>query len=101
MTEHRRGALWWLAKQSALARYVLINLKLQAYVLEFPLIRNLVLPAKADDRHSDVPSDADPQRMKISYSVIDAFFRDLPALVELPPERILFTLDGSSSTPAA
>jgi hypothetical protein len=97
LTEHRHGLLWWLAKHSALARYVLINLKLQAYVLELPLIRDLVLvrAAKADDRHGeDVPSDADSQRMKISYSVIDAFFRDLPAMVALPPERILFTLDG-------
>jgi hypothetical protein len=97
LTELRRGALWWLAKHSALARYLLINLKLQAYVLELPLIRDLALgrPAKAEDRHGeDVMSDADPQRVKISCSVIDAFFRDLPAMVELPAERILFTLDG-------
>ena len=32
--------------------------------------------------------------MNDSHAIIDAFFRDLPNLLELPPHRVTFTLDG-------
>ena len=37
---------------------------------------------------------ADPARVATSLAVIEAVFRDLPEIVGLPPDRVLFTLDG-------
>ena len=100
--EHRRGLLWSLAQRSALARYLLINLKLNAVGFEIPVLRNLFLgrPAMAATP-GEFAAERDAQRMKISYAVIDAFFRDVPQFVALPPQRIVFTLDGFHEPQAA
>src|SRR5262249_38809017 len=42
----------------------------------------------------NTPADASPQRVSDSLAAIDAFFRDLPEETGLPPDRVLFTLDG-------
>ena len=39
--------------------------------------------------------------MKDSLAALDAFFRDVPERVGLPPDRVLFTLDGFRSAAAA
>ena len=39
-------------------------------------------------------ADVDPPRVRASLEAIDAVFRDLPTTVGLPPDRILFTVDG-------
>ncbi len=87
----RRGALWTLAQQSALARYLLINLKLSVYVLNVPWLRGLLIgrPAYAQGAHT-----ADETRLANSHAVIDAFLRDLPRMVELAEGRIVLTVDG-------
>jgi hypothetical protein len=92
LMDHRPGTLWSLARKSALARYLLINLKLNGY-FSMRWVHELLLVRPAGAQVLP-PEDDDPARIKRSYAVIDAFFRDLPALVELPPERVLFTLDG-------
>jgi len=38
--------------------------------------------------------EASPKRVSDSLAAIDAFFRDLPVKTGLPPDRVLFTLDG-------
>ena len=35
-----------------------------------------------------------PARVATSLAAIEAVFRDLPEIVGLPPDRVLFTLDG-------
>ena len=94
---HNPGGLWILARQSALARYIFINLKFD-YIRFIAGFRDLFaflrpVAAQTIDRPMTAP-DADERRMKISYEAIDAFFRDLPRLLKLPPERVLFTIDG-------
>jgi hypothetical protein len=39
-------------------------------------------------------TDTSEARVRDSLAGIEAFFRDLPDLVGLPPDRVLFTLDG-------
>jgi hypothetical protein len=94
--EHRRSAPRSLALKSALARYVLINLQIDQVIHQTPFLKNLLTGsahAEAPGDH-DLPPDADAERMRVSYAVIEAFFRDLAAMVKLPPDRVLFTLDG-------
>ena len=43
----------------------------------------------------------DQKRVKDSLAALDAFFRDVPERVGLPPDRVLFTLDGFRSAAAA
>jgi hypothetical protein len=94
--EHHRSMLRSLALKSALARYLLINLRIDQVIHQTPFLERLVAtaahaqPPGADDP----PPGADAERMRISYAVIEAFFRDLATMVKLPPDRVLLTLDG-------
>jgi hypothetical protein len=55
----------------------------------------LRLAAAAGPRYAgNTDAQADPVRVKVSLAIIDAIFRDLPTIVSLPPDRVLFTLDG-------
>jgi hypothetical protein len=94
--EHHRSLLRSLVIKSALARYLLINLQIDKVIHQTPFLKGLVAsPAHAQaPRADDLPPDADAERMRISYAVIEAFFRDLAVMVKLPPDRVLFTLDG-------
>jgi hypothetical protein len=100
LTPHQRGFLWALAQKSALARYLLINLKIGPRIMATPwLTRLFVRPAQAET--ADQATDADPRRVRDSYAVIDAFLRDLPGMVELPRDRIVLLVDGFRSPEAA
>jgi hypothetical protein len=97
LVEHRPGWVIALARRSALARYLMINLKLHHYVFDINLLGQLIFgrPANAQPRYADNPAaQANPTRVRDSLAAIDAFFRDLPRLVALPADRVLFTLDG-------
>jgi hypothetical protein len=99
---HRRGVLWRIAQQSALARYLLINLHLGHHILNVPILRHLFIARPAHAGASIFDSEAERARLRDSYAVIDAFFRDLPRLVELPRDRVLLTIGGLKySEPAA
>ncbi len=39
-------------------------------------------------------AEPEPVRIRKSLAAIDAFFRDFPVEVGLPPDRVLFTIDG-------
>jgi hypothetical protein len=85
----RHGLIRTLARQSALARYLLINLRLGHYLQNEPWLHSLFFGrALAQD------ANADALRLERSYAVIDAFLRDLPRMVELPKDRVLLTVDG-------
>ncbi|HXW24867.1 MAG TPA: hypothetical protein VEK73_08985 [Xanthobacteraceae bacterium] len=94
--EYRQSALRSILSKSALARYVAINLKLEYFLQTMASWRSAAprqaaaTPARATgDAH-----DADARRLNISYAVIEAFFRDVHAMIDLPPDRILFLVDG-------
>lgn len=84
----QQGAMRTLARQSALARYLLINLRLGHYLLNEPWLRALFFgrPAFAQS--------ADAIRLERSLAAVDAFLRDLPRMVELPKERVVLIVDG-------
>ena len=94
--EHHRSLLRSLAIKSALARYLMINLQIDQVIHQIPWLKNLLVSSAGAQAlgADDVPPDSDAERTQISYAVIEAFFRDLATLVKLPPDRVLFTLDG-------
>jgi hypothetical protein len=96
LIEYRRSRFRALLSKSALARYLILNLRVEQTMRTLHLMRAnpwgraaMAAPGSAADA-----AVVDPQRMKISYAVIDAFFRDLRAMVDLPPDRVVFTMDG-------
>jgi hypothetical protein len=94
LVEYRPGLVRSLAYKSALARYVFFNLQL-ANTLRG--LKNLLFGSPAIDAPlyaGNTAADFDTGRMNASLAVIDAAFRDLPDIIGLPPNRILFTLDG-------
>src|SRR5947209_724877 len=98
LNPHRAGTLISLARHSALARYVIINLGIQNSLL-FALrpIGELIFgtPANAAPHYAgNTDASADEKRVQDSLAAIDAFFRDLPERINLPPDRVMFTLDG-------
>ena len=82
-----------LARHSALARYLIINLGIEDWlvcdprspmIFGSPRTRSRAMPA--------IPTSTDHKRVKDSLDALDAFFRDVPERVGLPPDRVLFTL---------
>jgi hypothetical protein len=95
-----------LAYRSALARYLLFNLKVGPHLFDPSGLGGLVQRAMANAGGAprfagNTASDADPARIAASLAVIEAFFRDLPGMAGLPPDRILFTVDGFRHPEAA
>jgi hypothetical protein len=94
LIEYRPGWLRSVFRHSSLAQYVFFNLQFantwsEIYSFFFGS------PAAAGPRYAgNTDAQADPVRVKASLAVIDAIFRDIPSIVGLPPERVLFTLDG-------
>jgi hypothetical protein len=94
--EYRQSTLRAVLSKSALARYLMINLKLEYFIQTLPLRHAPAPQASAAGTQTDAGTseDAEARRTRISLAVIDAFFRDLKAMVALPPDRILFLMDG-------
>src|SRR5436190_23310073 len=104
LTPHSAGTLISLARNSALARYVIINLGIQNRLFGIRWLGEMIFgkPAQAQPRYAgNTDASADEKRVRESLAAIDAFFRDLPERVGLPPERVLFTLDGFRYAAAA
>jgi len=95
--EHHPGWLKDLARESALARYMVMNLHLQESMSAVGKLDAWLFstPAKAAPRYAgNTEAAADPARVTASLAVIDAFFRDLPVMTGLPAQSVVFTLDG-------
>jgi hypothetical protein len=104
LNEHRAGTLISLARHSALARYVIINLGIQNRIFDIRPLGEMIFgkPANAQPRHAgNTDTSVDQKRVRDSLAALDAFFRDVPDRIGLPPERILFTLDGFRYAAAA
>jgi hypothetical protein len=85
---YRPGWLRGVVRESALARYLLFNLGLDRPLITARLIASVAPTGSA------FAADADSARLSAAEGVARAFFRDLPRLSGLPPERVLFVMDG-------
>jgi len=94
--EHRPGWIKDLARQSALARYIVMNLNLQDVIAGINKMEVAFgTPANAAQRYAgNTDAARDPARVNASLAVIDAFFRDLPVMTNLPPQSVVFAVDG-------
>jgi hypothetical protein len=104
LNPHRAGTLISLARHSALARYVIINLGVQNRLFGIRPLGELIFgkPANAAPRYAgNTDASTDEKRLRDSLAAIDAFLRDVPERVGLPPDRVLFTLDGFRYADAA
>jgi hypothetical protein len=91
LTEHEPGILVSIARHSALVRYLVINLHATDTVRSLFALRSA---NAAPNYAGNTDASTAPKRVKDSLDALDAFFRDVPERVGLPPERVLFTLDG-------
>jgi hypothetical protein len=92
--EYHPRMLSRLVSASALGRYIVLHLKVGNVWTD--LTRLLFgAPTMSQPRYAgNTSTDPDRARIKNSLRAIDAFFRDLADLVGLPPDRVLFTIDG-------
>lgn len=96
LIDYRPGRAISLARHSALARYIIINLRVQDSIFKMRWLAELIFgkPAHAAEYYGNTDASAEATRVRDSLAAIDAFFRDLPEKVGLPPQNVLFTLDG-------
>lgn len=87
---YRPGWLREIVQHSALARYLLLNLYLDRPLISAHLIASLTPVRAAIAAEPDAES-----RLAASSAIIPLFFRDLARLVDLPPSRVLFVMDGA------
>jgi hypothetical protein len=86
-----------ILRESALARYLILNLKFYETIFRVRALGELIFgtPAQAETRYAgNTDASVGAVRVADSLKVADAFFRDLPNVVGLEPKDILFTLDG-------
>ncbi|MEA2954511.1 MAG: hypothetical protein QOJ96_4031 [Alphaproteobacteria bacterium] len=97
LTDYHPGWLIELGRSSALVRYVVVNLRLHEAIFHIKALGELIFggPAHAQPRYAgNTEASIDAKRVSDSLAAIDAFFRDLPEVVGLSPENVLFTVDG-------
>jgi hypothetical protein len=95
------GGFVGLISRSALARYLVFNLQAVDHTRAL-WIRLFGATATAAPRYmGNTAVEASPSRVSDSLAVIDAFFRDLATKTTLPPDRVLFTIDGFRYPPDA
>ncbi|MGE4290663.1 MAG: hypothetical protein AB7E32_00510 [Desulfovibrio sp.] len=80
-----------LARHSRLALYLLTNARVQ----EIPdRVRKLFSSSKETHYVGQTVAEADSERLRLSRLAVDEFLRRLPLETGLPPERMLFVMDG-------
>jgi hypothetical protein len=87
---YRPGWLRGIVQRSALARYLLLNLHLDRPLIAAHLIASLMPTGTAIAAEPDNAS-----RFAASATIIPLFFRDFARLVDRPPGRVLFVMDGA------
>ena len=90
LTPYRPGLLRGIVQHSALARYVLLDLHLDRPLTAAHLIASLAPSGTAIAAEPD-----NNTRLAASNAIIPLFFGDLKRLVDLPPGRVLFVMDGA------
>ena len=90
LTPYRPGWLRGIVQHSAFARYLLLNLHLDRPLTAARLIASLAPTGTALAAEPDTNT-----RLAASTAVVPLFFRDLARLIDLPPSRVLFVMDGA------
>lgn len=89
---YRPSGLRVAVRHSALLRYLVLNLRLGRQVTAAQLAGSDAIGIAA----ANAAPPAEPaSRAAAAQAVIADFFRDLPRLVDLPPERVMFLMDGA------
>ena len=104
LVKYQPGWAVALVRHSALFRYLVINLRASyAIFARRSLIKWLfgIQASAAPNVVGDTDATADPRRVQDSLAAIDAFFRDIPEKIGLPPRDIMFTVDGFRSAESA
>ena len=92
LIDYNPSPVWPVLLRSALVRYLVFNLNVPQFLEN---LKARVFYWSAPPRFAgNTLADANPRRLRDSIAVIDAFFRDLPDLTGLPPDRVMFTMDG-------
>ena len=96
LVDYHPGWAIELARRSALARYIIINLRAQETIFKVRWLAEWIFgrPAQAAPFYGNTEAGVTGRRVQDSIAAIDAFFRDLPQVVGLPPQNVLFTVDG-------
>jgi hypothetical protein len=97
LVEYRPGRVRKIVRESALARYMVFNVEWREFLARVRVFGELILGKATNPApryFGNTNAEADPTRVRDSFEVIDAFFRDLPTLVGLSPENVLFMVDG-------
>ncbi len=95
LVEFHRGTLATLAKHSALVRYLFYNMKIVPWAQY--LWRNaFASPAAAatPSYMENVDAVITEERLADSRLAVDRFLADLPVFSGLPPDRVVFVVDG-------
>jgi len=93
--EYHPSILGEVVVSSALGRYLVFHLQVAHLWDQFQGM------LRAPSQLAGNTSSDNSTRIKHSLAGIDAFFRDMVDLVDLPPDRVLFTLDGMRYPEAA
>ena len=81
-----------LARTSALARYIALNIRGYTGRPDF-----VTMPDGRELLLAGTPVEASPERVSESKRAVDAFLRMLPGMAGLEPTRIVFVVDGLRS----
>jgi len=90
LVPYRPGWLREIARHSALARYLLLNLGMDRTLSAARLIASLAPTGRAV-----AAEPTEDTRLAVSGAVIPLFFRDFAQMADLPPGRVLFVMDGA------
>jgi hypothetical protein len=95
LVEFSRSRLGAALKHSALARYLVYNLRVLSLSQSGEALWSSLFQAAAEPAYvGNVSVDADDQRRRDSELAVDLFLKNIPDLAGLPPERITFVFDG-------
>ena len=87
-----------IIESSALARYLIYNLKIQSLGQNISaVVGDFLAPGGADDKPvyiANVDATVSQDRLDDSLLAVDLFLRDVPIYTGLPPENINFLVDG-------
>ena len=93
--DYQPGRLQVIARHSAIARYLLLNLHLIEHLAPISnFLSAIAEPAHAQPYVANTSVDTNTQRVRLSEAAVDAFLRDLSTFSGWRPEQVVFVVDG-------
>jgi hypothetical protein len=100
-TDYAPSPFRFLVRHSALGRYLVFHLNALELARQTAARWGLTSPAHAGTQAGtpqfvgNTSAAASAERVRDSYEAIAAFFDDLATMVQIPPDRIVFLVDGA------